>query len=73
VAPKNGKIGNTIKTMSFVLSFDTVHNNLGIDKVKEAIKFFLFTMKKRGSKQVGKLLSIREMHTAHGCKMPPSS
>jgi hypothetical protein len=31
LAPKNGKSGNTIKRMSFVLSFDTVHNNLGID------------------------------------------
>ncbi len=38
------------------MSFDTVHNNLGIDKVKEAIKFFLFTMNKRESHQVGKLL-----------------
>ena len=42
--------------MSFVLSFDTVHNNLGIDKVKDAIEFFIFSMKKRESNQVGKLL-----------------
>ncbi len=40
LAPKNGKSGNTIKRMSFVLSFDTVHNKFGIDKVKEAFGFF---------------------------------
>ena len=56
LAPKNGKIGNTIKRMSFVLSFDTAHNNHGIDKVKDAIEFFLFTMKKRETNQVGELL-----------------
>jgi hypothetical protein len=56
LAPKSGKSGNTIKRMTFVLSFDTVHNNLGIDKVKEANKFFLFIMKKRETNQVGKLL-----------------
>ena len=42
--------------MSFVLSFDTVHNNLGIDKVKDAVEFFMFSMKKRESNQVGELL-----------------
>jgi hypothetical protein len=42
--------------MSFVLSFDTAHNNLGIDKVKEAIELFLFLMKKRETNQVGELL-----------------
>ena len=42
--------------MSFVLSFDTAHNNHGIDKVKDAIEFFLFTMKKRETNQVGELL-----------------
>ncbi len=52
LAPKNGKRGNTIKRMSFVLSFDTVHNNLGIDKIKDAIEFFMFSMKKRESNQV---------------------
>ena len=56
LAPKNGKKGNTIKWLSFVLSFDTVHNNLGIDKVKDAVKFFMFSMKKRESNQVGELL-----------------
>ena len=56
LAPKNGKSGNTIKRMCFVLSFDTVHNNLGIYKVKEAIEFFLFTMKKHETNQVGELL-----------------
>lgn len=56
LAPKNGKSGNTIKRMSFVLSFDTVHNNLGIDKVKDAIELFLFSMKKRETNQVGELL-----------------
>ena len=42
--------------MSFVLSFDTAHNNHGIDKVKDAIKFFLFAMKKRETIQAGELL-----------------
>jgi len=56
LSPKNGKKGNTIKRMSFVLSFDTVHNNLGIDKVKDAVEFFMFSMKKRESNQVGELL-----------------
>jgi len=56
LAPKNGKSGNTIKRMSFVLSFDTVHNNLGIDRVKDAIDLFLFLMKKRETNQVGELL-----------------
>jgi hypothetical protein len=56
LAPKNGKIGSTIKRMSFVLSFDTAHNNHGIDKVKDAIEFFLFTMKKRETIQAGELL-----------------
>jgi hypothetical protein len=42
MSPKNGKPGNTIKRMSFVLSFDTVHNNFGLDKVKDAIELFLF-------------------------------
>ena len=42
--------------MSFVLSFDTAYNNHGIDKVKDAIEFFLFTMKKRETNQVGELL-----------------
>ncbi len=39
MAPKHGKPGNTIKRLSFVLTFNTVHNNVGIDKVKEAINF----------------------------------
>ena len=53
LAPKNGKSGNTIKRMSFVLSLDTVHNNLGIDKVKDASELFLFSMKKCETNQVG--------------------
>jgi hypothetical protein len=54
--PKNGKSGNTIKRMGFVLSFDTVHNNLGLDYIKDAIEFFLFLMKKCETNQVGELL-----------------
>ncbi len=55
--PYNGKPGNTIKRMSFVLSFDTVHNKLGLDKVKDAIEeLFLFSMKNRETNQVGELL-----------------
>ena len=56
MSPKNGKPGNTIKRMSFVVTFNTVHNNLGIERVKEAIDFFFFTMKKREANQVGELL-----------------
>jgi hypothetical protein len=39
-----------------VLTFNTVHNNVGIDKVKEAINFFLFTMKKHETNHVDELL-----------------
>ena len=56
MSPRNGKPGNTIKRMSFVVTFNTVHNNLGIERVKEAIDFFFFTMKKREANQVGELL-----------------
>ena len=58
LAPKNGKSWNTIKRMSLVLFFDNVHNNLGVEKVKDAIELFLFsmTMKKRETNQVGELL-----------------
>ena len=56
MSARNGKPGNTIKRMSFVVTFNTVHNNLGIERVKEAIEFFFFTMKKREANQVGELL-----------------
>jgi hypothetical protein len=58
MSSRNGKPGNTIKRMSFVVTFNTVHNNLGIDieRVKEVIDFFFFTMKKCEANQVGELL-----------------
>jgi hypothetical protein len=56
VSPRNGKPGNTIKRMSFMVTFNTVHNNLGIERVKEAIVFFLLPTKKREANQVGELL-----------------
>jgi hypothetical protein len=42
--------------MSFVLSLNTVHNNLGLDKVKDAVELFLFLIKKCETNQVGELL-----------------
>ncbi len=56
MSPRNRKPGNTIKRMSFVVTFNTVHNKIGIEKVKEAIDFFLFTMKKCEANQVDELL-----------------
>jgi hypothetical protein len=45
LAPKNGKSGNTIKRMSFVLSFDTKLGNKGFLMVRDALNFLLFSMK----------------------------
>ncbi len=42
--------------MSFVVTFNTGHNNLSIERVKEAIDFFFFMMKKCKANQVGELL-----------------
>jgi len=56
LAPKNGKIGNTIKRMSFVVTVDTKLGNNGFLVVKEAIDFLTFSMKKREKNPVGVLL-----------------
>jgi hypothetical protein len=56
LAPKNGKSGNTIKRMSFVLSFDTKLGNKGFLMVRDALDFLLFSMKKRSKNPVGILL-----------------
>jgi hypothetical protein len=47
LAPKNGKNGNTIKRMSFVVTVDTKLGNNGFLIVKDAIDFLTFSMKKR--------------------------
>jgi hypothetical protein len=56
LAPKNGKRGNTIKRMYFVLSFDTKLGNKGFLMVRDALDFLLFSMKKRAKNPVGILL-----------------
>jgi hypothetical protein len=39
LTPKNRENGSTVERMSFMVLFDTKHNNPGLDKVKEAIEF----------------------------------
>lgn len=56
LAPKNGKIGNTIKRMSFVVTVDTKLGKNGFLIVKDAIDFLAFSMKKREKNPVGALL-----------------
>ena len=56
LAPKNGKSGNTIKRMSFVVSYDTKHESNGFVNVRDAIDFLTFSMKKRDKNPVGVLL-----------------
>ena len=56
LAPKNGKSGNTIKRMSFVLSFDTKLSNKGFLMVRDALDFLFFSMKKWEKNPVGILL-----------------
>lgn len=56
LAPKNGKIGNTIKRMSFVVTVDTKLGKNGFVIVKDAIDFLSFSMKKRENNPVGVLL-----------------
>jgi hypothetical protein len=56
LAPKNGKSGNTVKRLSFVLSFDVMNSDQGFEMVKDAVKFLAFTMKKREKGPVGGLL-----------------
>jgi hypothetical protein len=47
LAPKNGKSRNTIKRMSFVLSFDTKLGNKDFLMVRDVLDFLLFSIKKR--------------------------
>jgi len=44
--PKNGKPGNTVKRLNFVLSFDGTDSDQGLEMVKDALEFLAFTMKK---------------------------
>jgi hypothetical protein len=53
LAPKNGKSGNTIKRMSFVLFFGTKLSNKGFVMVRDAIDFIIFSMKKRAKIPLG--------------------
>jgi hypothetical protein len=64
LAPKNGKSGNTIKRMSFVVSYDTKLGNKGFLIVRDAINFLTFSMKKRETNPVGILLldHLKIMH-----------
>jgi hypothetical protein len=56
LAPKNGKSGNTIKRMSFVVSYNTKLGNKGFLIVRDAINFLTFSMKKHEKNPVGILL-----------------
>jgi len=55
LAPKNGKSGNTVKRLSFVLSFDVTNSDQGLEMVKDAVEFLDFTIKKREKGPVGGL------------------
>ncbi len=48
--------GNTVKRLSFVLSFDDTDSSQGFEMVKDALEFLAFTMKKRETGPVGGLL-----------------
>jgi hypothetical protein len=48
--PKNGKPGNTVKRLSFVLSFDGTDSAQGLGMVKDALEFLAFTIKKKGNR-----------------------
>jgi hypothetical protein len=50
LVPKYVKSRNTIKRMSFVLSFDTKLGNKGFLMVGDALDFLLFSMKKQSKK-----------------------
>jgi len=56
LSPKNGKSGNTVKRLNFVLSFDVTNSDQGLEMVKDAVEFLAFTMKKREKVPVGGLL-----------------
>ena len=64
LAPKNGKSGNTIERMSFILSFDTILSNKGFVMVRDAIDFLIFSMKKRAKILLGFscLITSKIMH-----------
>ncbi len=66
LAPKHGKSGNTIKRMSFVLSFDTKLGNKGFLMVRDAIDFLIFLMKKRAKNPVGILMLDHHKDLAQG-------
>jgi hypothetical protein len=56
LAPQNGKSRNTMKRMSFIVSYDTKLRNKGFLIVRDAINFLTFSMKKREKNPVGILL-----------------
>ena len=55
-ATKKWKPGNTVKRLSFVLSFDGTDSARGLEMVNDALEFLAFTMKKRETGPVGGLL-----------------
>ena len=63
MAPKNGRSGNTVKRLSFVLSFDVTNSDQGLEMVKDAVEFLAFTMKKiEKGPVVGLLLDYLKFH-----------
>ena len=53
---RNGRPANTVKRLSFVLSFDGTDSARGLEMVNDALEFLAFTMKKRETGPVGGLL-----------------
>ena len=45
--PRGGRPGNTVKRMNFVLSFDVKNSDQGLEMVKDAIEFLVFTTTKK--------------------------
>ncbi len=64
--PKNGRSGNTVKRLNFVLLFDVTDSDQGLEMVKDAIEFLAFTMKKREKDPVGGLLLDHLKYHADG-------
>ncbi len=64
--PKNGRSRNTVKRLNFVLSFDVMDSDQGLEMVKDAIEFLAFTMKKREKDPVGGLLLDHLKYHADG-------
>ncbi len=50
--PPNGKSGNTVKRLTFVLSFDVTDSDRGLEMVKDAIEFLAFGIKKEKKVQL---------------------